>query len=122
MMQGRRDVLVGLGSLALVPGAFAHHGWSSFDQERPIWLEGKVMKVAWRNPHAELELTALELPRALEVRDAVSVQHHAPNRKIIGTEHRRSRTTTSEPEGQQRELEKAISHGGRIDARVTQKC
>ena len=39
--------------------ARAHHGWSSFDQGRPIWLEGRATKVAWRNPHAEL---TLELP------------------------------------------------------------
>jgi hypothetical protein len=39
--------------------AFAHHGWSSFDQSRPLWLEGRAAKVMWRNPHAELEL---ELP------------------------------------------------------------
>ena len=76
MMQ-RRNVL-GLGALALAPSAFAHHGWSSFDQERPIWLEGKVVKVAWRNPHAELEIelpTGLKLPadlpqRALPVQSA----------------------------------------------------
>ncbi len=41
---------------------FAHHGWSSFDQERPIYLEGKVVKAKWSNPHAELEI---ELPAAL---------------------------------------------------------
>ena len=39
--------------------ARAHHGWSSFDQSRPIWLEGRAAKVAWRNPHAEI---TLELP------------------------------------------------------------
>jgi hypothetical protein len=39
--------------------ARAHHGWSSFDQNRPIWLEGRATQVAWRNPHAELKL---ELP------------------------------------------------------------
>ena len=55
----QRRIVLGLGALALAPRAFAHHGWSSFDQDRPIWLEGKVMKVAWRNPHAELEI---ELP------------------------------------------------------------
>lgn len=36
--------------------AQAHHGWSSFDQNRPIYLEGRVSKAMWRNPHAELEL------------------------------------------------------------------
>lgn len=63
-MMKRRTVL-GLGALAFAPSAaLAHHGWSSFDQERPIWLEGKVRKVAWRNPHAELEL---ELPAGLKL-------------------------------------------------------
>ena len=55
----QRRIVLGLGALALAPRAFAHHGWSSNHQDRPIWLEGKVMKVAWRNPHAELEI---ELP------------------------------------------------------------
>ena len=65
MMQ-RRTVL-GLGALVALtraPSAFAHHGWSSFDQDRPIWLEGKVKKVAWRNPHAELEI---ELPADMKL-------------------------------------------------------
>jgi hypothetical protein len=49
----------------LSPGAaHAHHGWSSFDQDRPLYLEGRAAKVAWRNPHAELEL---ELPADLRL-------------------------------------------------------
>ena len=58
--------------LALRPGtAWAHHGWSSFDQERPLYLEGRAVKVAWRNPHAELELALpadLRLPGDLPTR------------------------------------------------------
>lgn len=46
--------------------AWAHHGWSSFDQNRPLYLEGKVAQVAWRNPHVELKLdlpaNGLKLP------------------------------------------------------------
>ena len=45
-------------------GALAHHGWSSFDQGRPIYLEGKAINVRWRNPHVEL---SLELPDGLRV-------------------------------------------------------
>jgi Family of unknown function (DUF6152) len=41
---------------AMSSPAHAHHGWSSFDQTRPVYLEGKATKVAWRNPHAELLL------------------------------------------------------------------
>lgn len=44
--------------------ALAHHGWSSFDQTRPIYLEGTARKVAWRNPHVEFDL---ELPAALKL-------------------------------------------------------
>ena len=44
--------------------ARAHHGWSSFDQERPIYLEGRVARSRWQNPHAELEL---EVPAGLTV-------------------------------------------------------
>ena len=53
----RRDVL--LAGLAAPLPALAHHGWSSFDQDRPIYLEGKVVSVKWQNPHAEL---VVELP------------------------------------------------------------
>ena len=57
MMQ-RRSLLLA-SALGLPLTARAHHGWSSFDQTRPIWLEGRAAQVVWRNPHAELKL---ELP------------------------------------------------------------
>lgn len=55
----RRQLL--LTALALPTWAQAHHGWSSFDQARPIYLAGRVAQVKWQNPHAEL---MLELPAA----------------------------------------------------------
>ncbi len=70
----RRTVLATLPA-ALLPlfaqPARAHHGWSSFDQNRPIYLEGTARDVRWRNPHAEmkLELAAdLKLPADLATR------------------------------------------------------
>jgi hypothetical protein len=57
-MQRRRFLAAG-GALIALPPAIAHHGWSSFDLARPIYLEGRAVSVAWRNPHAEL---VLELP------------------------------------------------------------
>ncbi|RYF42244.1 MAG: hypothetical protein EOO25_07350 [Comamonadaceae bacterium] len=63
----RRDLLLagaGTAAFAFTLPARAHHGWSSFDQDRPIYLEGKVVKVQWQNPHAELEL---EVPAGLKV-------------------------------------------------------
>ena len=52
--------------------AWAHHGWSSFDQGRPLYLAGRATQVAWRNPHAELQLElpaeGLQLPADLATR------------------------------------------------------
>jgi hypothetical protein len=51
----------------LSPLAWAHRGWSSFDQERPLYLQGRASEVKWRNPHAELvlERSSLALPTGL---------------------------------------------------------
>jgi hypothetical protein len=58
----RRHVLIASAALPLVATpALAHHGWSSFDLERPIYLEGKVAAVRWANPHAELTLDVSSL-------------------------------------------------------------
>jgi Family of unknown function (DUF6152) len=47
--------------------ASAHHGWSSFDETKPIYLEGIVKSVKWQNPHAEvmLEINRVEPPAAI---------------------------------------------------------
>ena len=46
----RRDVLrtaAALTAAGLCLPALAHHGWSSFDQDRPLYLEGIVVKSVW---------------------------------------------------------------------------
>ncbi len=59
----RRTLLTALAVAPWIPAAArAHHGWSGFDQDRPLYLEGRALKVVWRNPHAELDL---ELPERL---------------------------------------------------------
>ncbi len=42
-----------LAAMVLAAPAFAHHGWSSFEQDRPYYLQGTVKSVRWANPHAE---------------------------------------------------------------------
>ncbi len=68
----QRRHFIALGAAGLAPTfAHAHHGWSSFDQDKPIYLEGKADSVAWRNPHAELKLRLnanLQLPGDLAAR------------------------------------------------------
>ena len=68
-MIDRRTLL--LAGAALPLAARAHHGWSSFDQQRPIYLAGTASKVQWRNPHAELVLDVpadVKLPADLAAR------------------------------------------------------
>lgn len=65
----RRHLLVAAAATPM--GALAHHGWSSFDADRPIYLEGTVRSVRWQNPHAELQLDVpadLKLPANLAQR------------------------------------------------------
>jgi hypothetical protein len=50
----RRNLLIA--ALGFAGTARAHHGWSSFDQDRPIYLEGRVTRSKWQNPHADLQL------------------------------------------------------------------
>ncbi|MCV0440695.1 MAG: hypothetical protein K5880_19055 [Hydrogenophaga sp.] len=67
MTMQRRDLIqagAGLGLVGWIPVTRAHHGWSSFDQDRPIYLEGRAVEVKWRNPHVEL---VLELPETLQL-------------------------------------------------------
>lgn len=67
----RRIVLIAAAASPLI--SRAHHGWSSFDLSRPIYLEGRAANVAWRNPHAELDLDVaadLKLPADLAQRAA----------------------------------------------------
>ena len=74
-MSRRRFALVAAATPFAVPlttgSAWAHHGWSSFDQEKPIYLEGKVVQSKWQNPHAELLIEVrpdLALPPDLKQR------------------------------------------------------
>ena len=65
--------------------AFAHHGWSSFDTDQPLYLEGRAVSVQWRNPHVELALELkpdLKLPPDL-ARRALPAQNGAPLRLVV---------------------------------------
>ncbi len=38
-------------ALAVAAPAIAHHGWSSYDETKPITLSGTLDTVTWGNPH-----------------------------------------------------------------------
>jgi hypothetical protein len=68
----RRHFVLAALALAAAP-VVAHHGWSSFDQDKPLYLAGTVKSVRWQNPHAEFVLTVpagLTVPADLASRKA----------------------------------------------------
>lgn len=115
----RRRALQGLAAAAL-PTAFAaraHHGWSSFDLDRPIYLEGKAVSVKWQNPHVELRLerpAALALPADWRSRpvppQSASVDAPALLKKAVSA--RGAATTRSGDR-----MRAALAHGGVEGAR-----
>lgn len=67
--------------------AFAHHGWSSYDARRPLYLEGRVAVVRWSNPHAHLELAPaadLSLPKDLARRQVPAQQASVDVAEVLG--------------------------------------
>jgi hypothetical protein len=53
----RRRFVVVIPTLILAPAlARAHHGWSRFDETKPIYLEGTIKTVKWQDPHAEVTM------------------------------------------------------------------
>jgi hypothetical protein len=38
-------------------GAYAHHGWSSYDASKTVKITGKLDEVKWENPHAMAYIT-----------------------------------------------------------------
>jgi hypothetical protein len=42
----------------LAAPALAHHGWSEYDQNTPLTLEGTIKKSGYEHPHGFIELDA----------------------------------------------------------------
>lgn len=83
----RRHLLVAAAAVPLSP-AFAHHGWSGFDLDRPLFLKGTARKVAWRNPHVELDLEvdpSLALPADLPRRAVPAQSANIDGPKLLGS-------------------------------------
>lgn len=47
----RRGALAILSSLLIAGVAFAHHGWSSYDETKPLTVDGTIKTSSWANPH-----------------------------------------------------------------------
>ena len=92
--------------------ARAHHGWGSFDQDRPIYLEGRVTRSKWQNPHAELEL---EVPAGLKV-PASLVQRAIPAQTATVGEDFEYAVTATATDGDAMRLDCASAANARMAA------
>ena len=74
-MNRRQFAYLTIGVLLAAP-VLAHHGWSSFDQDKPLYLSGTLTQVRWQNPHAEvmLRVDAIKLPDGIASRTVPAQQ------------------------------------------------
>jgi hypothetical protein len=78
-MREKSWIIVTVGWLVLAGGtrALAHHAFSSeFDGNRPVTLRGKVVKMAWVNPHSWITMEVTRQDGKMETWD---VEAGAPN-------------------------------------------
>ena len=56
-------VILALGvSLTFASGALAHHGWSGYDETKPLNLTGTIRDSGYDNPHGFVELEVAGTP------------------------------------------------------------
>ena len=72
-------------SAMLATPVLAHHGWSSFDQDKPLYLSGTLTRVKWQNPHAEvmLRVDATKLPEGIASRTVPAQQQSVDGAGIL---------------------------------------
>ena len=80
----RRHFALTIGVLLAAP-VLAHHGWSSFDQDKPLYLSGTLTEVRWQNPHAEVMLRAdaTKLPDGIASRTVPAQQQSVDGAGVL---------------------------------------
>ncbi len=83
-MKRRNFVYLISGALLAAP-VLAHHGWSSFDQDKPLYLSGTLTQVRWQNPHTEVMLRAdvTKLPDGIATRTVPAQQQSVDGAGIL---------------------------------------
>lgn len=83
-MKRRNFVYLISGALLAAP-VLAHHGWSSFDQDKPLFLSGTLTQVRWQNPHIEVMLRAdaVKLPDGIATRTVPAQQQSVDGAGIL---------------------------------------
>lgn len=57
-----RPVAIAAALATLPAAALAHHGWSSYDDKKPITVTGALQKLVWGNPHGTATIVYQQKP------------------------------------------------------------
>jgi hypothetical protein len=81
----RRNFVYLVSGALLAAPVLAHHGWSSFDQDKPLYLSGTLTQVRWQNPHIEVMLRAdaVKLPEGIATRPVPAQQQSVDGAGIL---------------------------------------
>jgi hypothetical protein len=81
----RRNFVYLISGALLAAPVLAHHGWSSFDQDKPLYLSGTLTQVRWQNPHIEvmLRVDATKLPDGIATRTVPAQQQSVDGAGIL---------------------------------------
>jgi hypothetical protein len=81
----RRNFVYLVSGALLAAPVLAHHGWSSFDQDKPLYLSGTLTQVRWQNPHIEVMLRAdaVQLPEGIATRPIPAQQQSVDGPGIL---------------------------------------
>ena len=113
----RRFMLAAALAAAALP-ALAHHGWSSFNQDQPLYIEGRIKSVQWRNPHAEAVVEVaptLKLPGDLAQRKMPAQSQNVDGAAIVGK-------TQLPSAARRRASARAAARPRRVPTRSTSSC
>lgn len=56
----RHAAVAGLLTVLIATAAFAHHGWSEYDEKTPLTVPGTITEATYGNPHGTIKLRATE--------------------------------------------------------------
>jgi hypothetical protein len=74
--------------LSGLPTAWAHHGWSEFDQDKRLELEGTILESSFEYPHVSMKLLVDDTPWNVIMAPPARVRRIGLDEKILseGTE------------------------------------
>lgn len=79
-----RRLLLSVAVLLAPAGVAAHHGWSSYDPERTLELEGVIRSAVYEQPHGSVELEVEERTWHVVLAPPTRMKSRGLEREMLG--------------------------------------